>query len=152
VPGPRLIPTQSHDTRISAALAHKVEQGASVAQIAEAIATTLAAIAAALSPIIGSGGFQALYRRTLHLLRPHHPWLEGVGETPAGIDVAALNALIAQQDLERAVAAGGALLQTFDDLLASLVGASLSERLLRAAWANLSNGPGPQDASPWPTE
>ena len=43
---------------------------------------------------------------------------------------------------------GGALLQTFYELLASLVGPSLTERLLRSVWAHSSSGPPAQDTSP----
>ena len=41
-----------------------------------------------------------------------------------------------------AAAASDALLQTFRDLLASLLGDALSERLLKAALDNASNGAG----------
>lgn len=63
------------------------------------------------------------------------------------VDLAALKAILAQQDSETATA-GGALLQTFYELLASLVGPSLTERLLRSVWENPLSGPPAQDTSP----
>ena len=39
-------------------------------------------------------------------------------------------------------------LQTFHELLATLVGPSLTERLLRSVWADSSSGPPAQDTSP----
>lgn len=53
----------------------------------------------------------------------------------------------AQQSSADAASAGSVLLQTFYDLLASLVGLSLTERLLRSVWANSSRGPPAQDTS-----
>ena len=44
-----------------------------------------------------------------------------------------------------AAAAGGALLQTFHKLLTTLVGSSLTERLLRSVWTNHFDAPSAQD-------
>jgi len=130
-------------------LAQRAAEGADPAQIAEAVASTWKKIDAALSPIIGHGSVAVLYMRSLHLIDPAHPWLgdmhQGVQTT---IDQAALKAILAQQDSETAAAAGGALLQTFYELLASLVGPSLTERLLRSVWENPLSGPSAQDTSP----
>ena len=119
------------------------------AQIADAVVATWKKIDAALSPIIGHGSVAVLYMRSLHLIDPAHPWLadmhQGVQTT---VDMAALKAILAQQDSETAAAAGGALLQTFYELLASLVGPSLTERLLRSVWENPLSGPSAQDTSP----
>ena len=119
------------------------------AQIADTVVATWKKIDAALSPIIGHGSVAVLYMRSLHLIDPAHPWLgdmhQGVQTT---IDQAALKAILAQQDSETAAAAGGALLQTFYELLASLVGPSLTERLLRSVWENPLSGPSAQDTSP----
>lgn len=120
------------------------------AQIADAVVATWKKIDAALSPIIGHGSVAVLHMRSLHLIDPAHPWLadmhQGVQTT---IDLAALKAILAQQDSETAAAtAGGALLQTFYELLASLVGPSLTERLLRSVWENPLSGPPAQDTSP----
>jgi hypothetical protein len=130
-------------------LAQRAAEGADAAQIAEAVVSTWKKIDAALAPIIGKGSVAVLYLRSLHLIDPAHPWLadmhQGVETT---IDLAALKSILARQDSETAAAAGGALLQTFYELLASLVGPSLTERLLRSVWENPLSGPSAQDTSP----
>lgn len=106
-------------------------------------------IDAVLTPIIGQGGAAALYRRCLFLTSSPHPWLadthKGVQTT---IDFAALQVVLAQQGSSAAIGAGDHLLQTFYELLATLVGPSLTERLLRSVWENSSSGPPAQDTSP----
>jgi hypothetical protein len=59
-----------------------------------------------------------------------------------------LTSLLARQTGADAAAAGALVLQTFHDLLASLVGPSLAERLLRPAWAILMSGPSAPDTLP----
>jgi hypothetical protein len=132
-------PEESQESRrIAAIAATSAEKGADATQIADAIVTTWHEIDAALGPIVGRGGVAALYRRSLHLTAPAHPWLAGAGQglqTP--MDLAALRSVLAQQPSAAAAAGGGALLQRFHELLTSLVGPSLSEQLLRSVWGSL---------------
>jgi len=103
----------------------------------------------ALTPIIGKRGVAALYGRSLYLVAPDHPWLAGLREAdPSAVDQAALRALLEQQDAATAAAGGGALLRTFHELLASLVGDSLTGRLLAAAWALPTSGPAARGTTP----
>jgi hypothetical protein len=123
--------------RIAATLAHRVAKGADAAQIADAIVSTWQAIDAALSPIIGRGGVAALYNRSLHLTGSRYPWLAGsYNDVQTALDLAALKSVLVQQSSTSAAAVGGALLQTFYEMLTSLIGPSLTERLLRSVWAN----------------
>lgn len=93
-------------------------------------------VEAALTPVIGPRGVAALYRRSLHVTARSHPWLAAASDGyDTGIDVARLQALLEQQTGAQAAAVGGELLNTFHELLASLIGASLTERMLRAVWA-----------------
>ena len=64
------------------------------------------------------------------------------------MDLAALRSVLVQQSSTEAAAGGGDLLQTFHELLASLVGTSLTERQLRSIWAPSANGPPTQDTPP----
>jgi hypothetical protein len=134
--------------RIAAALAHRAGRDADAAQIADAVCATWQAIDAALSPVLGSRGVAALYKRSLYLTGAAHPWLallhDGVQHT---IELSALKPVIAQQTSADAAAGGNALLQAFYQLLASLVGPSLTERLLRSVWADSSSGAPAQDTS-----
>lgn len=134
---------------VAAFLARRVETGADSAQIAETIAAKFREIENALTPIIGRGGVGALYRRSVHLTGQTHPWLAGAEEgVPTAMDAAPLNALLARQGSADAAAAGALLLQTFYDLLTTLVGPSLTERLLRSVWVTFLSGPSAQDTTP----
>jgi hypothetical protein len=133
-----------------APLAHRVAEDADAAQIARAVVATWQAIDAALAPIIGTQGVAALYKRSLSLTAALHPWL---ADMPAGVqatmNLEALEAVFAQQGSGDAVVGGNALLQTFHQLLGSLVGPSLTERLLRSVWAaDSSHGAPAQDTTP----
>ena len=95
----------------------------------------------ALSPIIGQPGVDALFKRSIYLTRSAHPCLARVVEDKAQPDgLANLRAVLAQQPSNMAVAANIGLLHSFQDLLTSLIGSSLTERLLRAVWDKPSSG------------
>lgn len=135
--------------RIAAALSHKVGEGADATQVAGAIASTWQEIEAVLGPILGHLGVVALYKRSLYLTGKARPALAGLheGVLPA-MDLAVLKAAFAKESAAGAASAGGELLQTFRELLTSLVGPSLTERLLQSVWAPFSNGPPAQDNPP----
>ena len=126
-----------------------VARGADIGEIADAAIALWSAIDAALAPVIGPRGSTALYKRSLHLSRGSYPWLgaayEGAGK-PA--DFSSLRAALLQQPPARAAAGNYAALKTFHDLLADLIGRSLTQRLLQAVWESPSSGTAAQDASP----
>jgi len=134
---------------VAAFFTHCVTSGADSRRIAESIAASCRAIEISLTPIIGQRGVAALYKRSLHLTTRTHPWLAGAQESVSdSVDVASLTSLLAKQTSAEAAAAGARLLQTFHDLLATLVGPSLTEQLLRSVWANFLSGPSAQDTTP----
>jgi len=138
-----------HNSPLVATLAKRVGNGADSAAIADAIVATWREIDIALTPIIGQRGIATLYKRTLYLASAAHPWLAGTHEgVQSGMDLGSLKAAFLQQSSATASAGAGALLDTFHELLASLVGPSLTERLLRSVWANSLSGPTAQDNSP----
>ena len=143
------MPTESQEGRpLAAPLAHRVGAGANAAQVADAIFAVWAEIDDALTPILGSRGVAALYMRSLHLAGKAHPWLAAPDEgEPPAVGPAALKSALARHSSSAAAAGGSAFLQTFHELLASLVGASLTERLLRSVWAAPSSGPHKQDTT-----
>ena len=134
--------------RIAVPLAHRIGSDADAAQVADAIVATWQEIDAALTPIIGQRGVAALYRRSTYLAASAHPWLSARKGVQTVMDLAALKSVLARQSSADAAAGGGTLLQTFYELLATLVGPSLTERLLRSVWAPSSSGPPAQDTSP----
>jgi len=113
------------------------------------ICATLLAIDASLSPIIGARGVNALYQRSLHVTADTHAWLAALrDDEPKALDVSSLKLAFAGQSAADATAAGDALLRNFQQLLTSLIGPSLSERLLRSVWTDTSSGPAAQDTPP----
>ncbi len=120
-------------------------EGAGADEVAEAAVLIWRNIDAALAPIIGHHGVAALLRRSQYLLRGTHPWLASCpADAPGGPAFDALKSTLGAQAAAEAAQANGALLQVFLDLLSSLIGASLSERLLRSAWTPLTAQDDPQ--------
>ena len=98
-------------------------------------------------PILGTRGVAALFGRALHLTSRTHAWL---GEVPEGVqatmDLDGLHGAIAAQPFAIGIDGGSALFVVFYDLLVSMVGAQLTERLLRDVMATPSSGHAAQDA------
>ena len=113
----------------------RVKDDADAEQLADAIVAVWLDIDQALHPIIGRRGVAALYHRSLKLTAATHPWLAvGHAGAQAAVEPSALRAALVQRAPAEAAAAGGALFETFHGLLASLVGESLTQRLLHAVW------------------
>lgn len=131
-------------------LVHRVSDGADVVQTADAIIEVWQEIHATLVPIIGQGGVAALFKRSAYLSMRSHPWLAAARDSgPGAIDFVALKSLLIQQAAVQALAGGRAMLQTFYGLLASLVGDSLTEQLLRSVWHPPTGQPPTQDPHSW---
>jgi hypothetical protein len=117
--------------------------------IAERTFATWRRFDVALAPIIGRGGVAALYRRSLFLTRSAYPWLPGVHEGAlAPVEFMDLQAAVSLRTAAEAQAATDALGETFRGLLTELIGASLTERLLRHALVPPTHGDPVQDDSP----
>ncbi|WP_025855066.1 hypothetical protein [Pseudomonas sp. CHM02] len=142
--------TQSEESRqIVASLAHRAGSTADIAGIAEAIMSILQDMDAALTPIIGQQGCVALLRRSLHLSTSNEARLAGLHDRlQAAADRAGLKAILLEQTKGDALLFGEVLLTTFYTLLTTLIGPSLTARLLRDVWEpSLSDTPS-QENSP----
>jgi hypothetical protein len=129
---------QSEARRIQATIADVAAIAPDSAHVADVAASTWREINAVLSPVIGPGGVAALYQRGLYMTRNAYPCLAAVREDALRPgEFVGLQLVLSQQTSAQAVAANGGLLQTFCELLANLVGTSLTERLLRSV-RNLS--------------
>jgi hypothetical protein len=129
-------------------LVSQAAMGPDPTQVADALVTTWRSIETALAPIIGSKGVAALYQRSLHLASSAHPWLATLRDSnPTSIDLVELKSAVAQQSGALAALGANALLQTFYQVLGSLIGPSLTERLLRSVWADSPGGAPLQDAT-----
>jgi hypothetical protein len=133
----KLIAVKSSDSRLlPSTLEHFATRGADVADVTAEIVGVWTNMRAALVPVIGQRGIAALYERTLHLTRASHPWLAAVPEgVEPNMDLSALKAVLLQQSSAAAAAGGGAHLQAFHELLGSLIGLGLTERMLSSIWS-----------------
>lgn len=131
--------------RIAAFLEGAVDVGASSQEVAALVAATFRRVHQALVPIVGERGMAALYKRSLHLSRAMHPSLPGAAEGAAAdaefaVDLTALTAALATRSSAEAASAGTQLLDCFRALLTTLIGETLTERLLRPVWVTLLSG------------
>lgn len=140
------MPTQD-SRKVASTLERLAAQGANTTRIAAAVVSTWQAIDAALAPVIGVKGVEALYRRSLHLVRNSHPWLAAAQSEPV-MDLGLLAEALAQQESFTAAAAAGDQFESLYELLRSLIGPSLTGQLLRSAWDNPFGGPPAQDRTP----
>ena len=132
------MPTTSREPRdaaIRSTLARHAGGVADSCAVAEAALGAWQQVAERLDPVIGARGVAVLFARALHLTRKRFAWLV-VAWDPAdgGASHILLKACFAARGTEDAAQAACALLATFTELLATLVGESLTERLLGPVW------------------
>jgi hypothetical protein len=129
---------------IRSTLARHSEGSADSSAIAEATLRTWREVAAQLAPVIGPRGTDALFIRSLHLMCSRYPWLGGAqGGPEGGAPLVSLKAHLETREASVASEACQALLVTFTEQLASLIGESLTERLLGPVWI-----PSPRASAP----
>jgi hypothetical protein len=124
------------------ALSDLAAGGADADQVAEAIVVLWREIDLALHPVIGRRGVAAMFSRCLNLNAAAYPWLSSAHQGALeAVDPSALKAVLAQRPPAQALAGGTAVLQSFRDLLVSLVGAPLADRLVRPVRARSGIAP-----------
>lgn len=93
-------------------------------------------IIARMTPVIGTRGVDVLFARSLHLASAAFPCLAIDGETHEGTTLFTnFRARLESCDRHTAEEANYTLMITFTELLATLIGDSLTERLLSPIWA-----------------
>lgn len=126
---------QKGDT-LRALLAQRIGNPSNARTVADAAIDTWDQLAAELVPVIGVGGVNVLFNRALYLIGATFPWLATVEEhVDGGERLADLRAHLENQEAAVAAEAASALLATFIELLATLIGETLTERLLMPVWA-----------------
>jgi hypothetical protein len=90
-----------------------------------------------LAPLIGERGVDVLLGRALLVTSNAYPWLARHGGPGHDEPLAAFLARLEAHDVSAAAEATHALLVTFTELLADLIGAPLTKRLLAPVWASL---------------
>ena len=118
-------------------LNHAMSGGASAQNVAELVTNTFHEIAQVLAPIIGQQGMEALYRRSLQLAGSMCAQLHATSKVVSmALNLELLKVELAKQTAAVAASAGSKLLHVFHELLASLIGTPLTERLLGSFWLN----------------
>lgn len=89
-----------------------------------------------LQPVIGARGVEALFARALHQACKAHPWLSDARRhDDSATALASLAGAFASHGPAQAAQASHLLLTTFTELLANLIGESLTESMLGAIWS-----------------
>lgn len=94
-------------------------------------------LASRLASIIGEGGFNSLYNRSLHLTQAEFPWIASGAAAHADPHwLTNLKASLEAQSTAEARKASHTLLSTFTGILASLIGEPLLTSILTSAWGD----------------
>ena len=104
-------------------------------------------LATEIVAIIGVGGFNSLYARSLFVSQSSFPWLIGC-ELPCPPEerFTALKKCLAEQAPSEALLANNHLLRIFTGILAALIGDVLTSSILRSAWGDAASAPDQQEA------
>ena len=104
--------------------------------IAKATSETWLLMSAQLTPVIGANGVDAVLKRSVHLTSVVFPWL-AIPDAQLDIDSlpVRISELLAGREPVAAAQGSTSLLITFTELLATLIGNSLTKRLLDPIWA-----------------
>ncbi len=141
--------TPSASEAMRAALLALASQGEHAGQVSRAASATWCRVEAELSPVLGSAGVAALYRRSLLRGRAEAPALAEVYDATAyakGFEP--LRHVLSSLSHADAVVASRALMRAFCELLADLLGAPLTERLLAPATHPQPAQPGTKETRP----
>lgn len=133
--------TLSSDVRrkaIRRAIARRAGVAPNADAIAQATLDTWQQIAAQMESVIGARGVDALFTRSLHVVGKRYRWLEISGvRGNAAVSLATIKSCFESQDATVAIDAACELLTTFAELLASLIGESLTARIVDVVWLPL---------------
>ena len=122
---------------IQRALTREAGTGKDAKALAAAALRVYETLAGQLALLIGEGGVKALTARSLHLVQRDYPWLaeaeaSGTAEGP----FAQFGSSLERQEPAVATETAVAALATLGGLLETLIGETLTSRVLRAAWPN----------------
>lgn len=122
---------------IRGALIHRAGNAPDSGAVAQATLEVWNQVAALLAPVIGTRGVDVLFSRSLHLTgRTFSLLIIAAGDQrDMAVLLGEVNARLMSCETNEALEASHALLVTFTELLSSLIGESLTEQLLRPAWA-----------------
>lgn len=111
-------------------------------KVADAAIVLWEQMATKIISIVGEGGFNSLYTRSVFLTQSTFPWITACAQSPqADHRFATLKKCFEEQTPAQVRAANSLLLVTFTDILGSLIGEQLTIRILRSAWGNDAANP-----------
>ena len=121
-------------------LVHRAGNTPDVIAVTESTLGTWHQMAVRLTPVIGAHGVDALFRRSLHITSHVFPCFDIEDKEHDGQALLnSLKARLALSDATTVAEASHAFLVNFTILLASLIGESLTERLLEPVWISLAD-------------
>lgn len=133
--------TNSFQEAIRRTLTQRAGVAPDASKVAKATISTWLQVAARILPVIGAGGCDVLFNRSLHLTCISFPWLTIVGDHRDNVALLAnLKARLAGRETDAAIEASYTLLVTFVELLITMIGESLTESLLGPVWLPPSPG------------
>jgi len=117
------------------ALAHRAAGALDAHAVAEATIGTWRQVDSLLAPVIGTQGVDVIFRRALYLTSKGFPWLaSGEEYVESAVLLAGLKARLEERCADDVAQAGYSLLVCFTELLTTLIGEALTERLLAPVW------------------
>ena len=118
-------------------LTHRAGDAPDASAIAEATASTWRQMTALLTPVIGARGVDVIFRRALSLTSKVFPWL-AIGEEhgDSAALLVSLKVQLAGRDTATATEVACTLMVTFIELLTTLIGKSLTARMLSPVWVS----------------
>jgi len=129
-------------------LADLTEEPTSAAEATALVRTAYESVVAAMSPIIGDTGIDAMFARSVRKGRGLHPCLEGVDVSDVGAALDRLWATLREQDPAAIKEIGVAVLAQFVELLSTLIGDQLTLQLFENASPNASALPSDEAERP----
>lgn len=121
---------------IREAIVRRAGKASDANALADATLRTWQEMETQLAPVIGTRGVDVLFARALHITSATFPWLEIPRDRKDSDDrPASVKRRLAGCEPNVAEEASVALLTTFVELLTTLIGENLTERLMKTAWA-----------------
>jgi len=128
--------TNARREAIRAMLATRAGSADDASALAQASVDTWRQVTFQLAPVIGVGGVEVLFNRAIHQTSAVFPWLATAVEDGGGDALlSTLEARFEGQETTTVGEASATVLLNFAELLATLIGESLTDRLLGPVWA-----------------
>jgi hypothetical protein len=129
-----MLPTSSARQLAERIFADEAGAAKGAEEAASAVKRIHEKLASALSPVVGTAGFKAMFARTIQTAKPAHPWLQDDGAADPEAFLDRLWARLKTQEPAAIRALGVALLSGLLALLSKFIGSELTLRLLLSTW------------------